>query len=205
MKIIVFGANGKTGRIVIEKALKAGHEVSAFVRDQSKLQMEQPGLTILEGQATVLADVEQAVAGHELVISCLGSDKGMGKSTILHEMTKNIVAAMKKHDVNRIIYMASAGVDKEIPGLTGKMVMKMLANPLADHRNAIAEIKAGGLTYTIARPMGLTDKPETGQYREAMTGIPDKGRSISRADVADFIVKAIANPQYENKSVGLCD
>ena len=205
MKIIVFGANGKTGRIVIEKALKAGHEVSAFVRDQSKLQMEQPGLTILEGQATVLADVEQAVAGHELVISCLGSDKGMGKSTILQEMTKNIVAAMKKHDVNRIIYMASAGVDKEIPGLTGKMVMKMLANPLADHRNAIAEIKAGGLTYTIARPMGLTDKPETGQYREAMTGIPDKGRSISRADVADFIVKAIANPQYENKSVGLCD
>ncbi|MBD3107152.1 SDR family oxidoreductase [Bacillus sp. AGMB 02131] len=205
MKIIVFGANGKTGRIVIEKALQAGHEVSAFVRDQSKLQIEQPGLTIIEGQATVLADVEQAVAGHELVISCLGSDKGMGKSTILHEMTKNIVAAMKKQDVNRIIYMASAGVDKEIPGLTGKMVMKMLANPLADHRNAIAEIKAGGLTYTIARPMGLTDKPETGQYREAMTGIPDKGRSISRADVADFIVKTIGNSQYENKSVALSD
>jgi len=205
MKIIVFGANGKTGRIVIEKALQDGHEVSAFVRDKSKLQMEQSGLTIIEGQATNLAEVEQAIAGHDLVISCLGSDKGMKKTTILHEMTKNIVAAMKKHNVSRIIYMASAGVDKEIPGLTGKMVMKMLANPLADHSNAIAEIKSAGLTYTIARPMGLTDKPATGQYREAMTGIPEKGRSISRADVADFIVRAITDKKYENQSVGLGD
>lgn len=205
MKIIVFGANGKTGRIVIEKALEDGHEISAFVRDKTKLQMEQPGLTIIEGQATNLADAEQAIAGHELVISCLGSDKGMGKTTILHEMTKNIVAAMKKQNVSRIIYMASAGIDKEIPGLSGKLVMKMLANPLADHRNAVAEIKANGLTYTIARPMGLTDKPATGQYREAMTGIPEKGRSISRADVADFIVRAITDKKYENQSVGLGD
>ncbi|MGN1387911.1 MAG: NAD(P)-dependent oxidoreductase [Bacillus sp. (in: firmicutes)] len=205
MKIIVFGANGKTGRIVTEKALENGHHITAFVRDRSKLTLDHPNLNIVEGQAMKPEDVEQAVAGHELVISCLGSDKGMSKTTALHEMTKNIVATMKKHDVNRIIYMASAGIDKEIPGLSGKMVMKMLANPLADHRNAVAEIKANDLTYTVARPMGLTDKPETGQYREAMTGIPDKGRSISRADVADFIVKAITNPQYENKSVALSD
>lgn len=205
MKIIVFGANGKTGRIVTEKALENGHHITAFVRDCSKLTLDHPNLNIVEGQATKAEDVTSAMVGHDLVISCLGSDKGMGKTTALHEMTKNIVAAMKKHDVNRILYMASAGIDKEIPGLSGKMVMKMLANPLADHRNAVAEIKANDLTYTIARPMGLTDKPETGQYREAMTGIPDKGRSISRADVADFIVKAITNPQYENKSVALSD
>ena len=205
MKIIVFGANGKTGRIVVEKALAEGHEVSAFVRDKAKLKLDQPGLSIIEGQATNLADVEQAIAGHDLVISCLGSDKGMSKSTALHEMTKNIVASMKKHNVSRIIYMASAGVEKEIPGLTGKMVMKMLANPLADHRNAIAEIKNAGLTYTIARPMGLTDKLATGQYREALTGVPEKARSISRADVADFIVRAISDEKYVNQSVGLGD
>lgn len=83
--------------------------------------------------------------------------------------------------------------------------MKMLANPLADHRNAIAEIKSNGLTYTIARPMGLTDKPATGQYRETMTVVPEKARSISRADVADFIVRAITDKKYENQSVGLGD
>ena len=203
VKIIVFGANGKTGRLVVEKILEGGHEVSAFVRDPSKLTIQHDNLHIIKGQATEKRAVSDAIKGKELVISCLGSDKGLKKTTVLHDMTSNIVAAMTEHNVDRIIYMASAGIDNEIPGIVGKITMKLLGNVLKDHHNAVAEIKRNSLTYTIVRPLSLTDKPYTGKYREAKTGIPEKGSSISRADVADLIIRAITDEQYQNQSVAL--
>ena len=203
MNVIIFGANGKTGRLVVEKLLEGGHEVTAFVRDSSKLKIQDAHLHITEGQATNKKAVRDAINGKELVISCLGSDKGLKKTTILHEMTSNIVAAMKEHNVTRIIYMASAGIDNEIPGVIGKITTMLLGNVLKDHRNAVEEIKKNKLVYTIARPLSLTDHPYTGKYREAKTGIPEKGRSISRADVADFIIRAMTDEQYLQQSIAL--
>ena len=203
VKIIIFGASGKTGKLVVEATLEGGHEVTAFVRDPSKLTIQHANLNIIKGQATEQRAVSDAIKGKELVISCLGSDNGLKKTTILHEMTSNIVAGMKEHNVSRIIYTASAGIDNEIPGIIGKIMMKLLGNVLEDHYNAVAEIKKNSLTYTIVRPLGLTDNPYTGKYREAMTGIPEKGRLISRADVADFIIRAITDEQYLNQSVAI--
>ena len=203
MNVIVFGANGKTGRLVVERLLKEGHEVTAFVRNPSTLNIQHAHLQITEGQATDKKAVSDAIKGKELVISCLGSDKGLKKTTVLHEMTSNIVAAMKEQNVTRIIYMASAGIDNEIPGIIGKITTVLLGNVLKDHHNAVAEIKKNKLVYTIARPLSSTDHPYTGKYREAKTGIPEKGRSISRADVADFIIRAITDEQYHHQSIGL--
>lgn len=196
MNIIVFGANGKTGKLVVKRTLEDGHEVTAFVRDPSTLSIQLDNLHIVKGQATDKKAVSDAIKGKELVISCLGSDKGLKKTTILHEMTSNILAGMTEHNVDRIIYMASAGIDNEIPGLIGKITMKLLGNVLKDHHNAVAEIKKNSLTYTILRPLSLTDKPYKGQYRETKTGVPENGRSISREDVADLIVRAITDEQY---------
>ena len=203
MNVIVFGANGKTGRLVVEKLLEEGHEVTAFVRNPSALNIQHAHLHITEGQAIDKIAVGDAIKGKELVISCLGSDKGLKKTTVLHEMTSNIVAAMKEHNVTRIIYMASAGIDNEIPGVIGKITTMLLGNVLKDHHNAVAEIKKNKLNYTIARPLSLTDHPYTGKYREVKTGIPEKGRSISRADVADFIIRAMTDEQYHHQSIGL--
>lgn len=148
-------------------------------------------------------EVAQAIGGHDIVVSCLGSSTMMKESTELEEMTKNIVDGMESQHIERLIYTASAGIHKEVPGLVGKLVMKLLENPLIDHGNAVDYIKAYGLTYTIVRPMGLTNGDLTGDYREAKTGIPEKAKSISRADVAHFIVKALETKQYENTSIGL--
>lgn len=203
MNVIVFGANGKTGRLVVEKLLEGGHEVTAFVRDPSTLKIQHANLHMIEGQATDKRAVTDAIKGKELVVSCLGSDKGLKKTTVLYEMTTNIVAGMKEHRLDRIIYMASAGIDNEIPGIIGKITTMLLGNVLKDHHNAVAEIKKNALTYTIVRPLSLTDQPYTGKYREAKKGIPEKGRSISRADVADFIIRAITDEQYQHQSVAL--
>ena len=203
MKIIVFGATGGVGQHVVKQALEKGFEVTAFVRTPSKIEIVHDQLHILQGDAFNKEEVAAAIAGHDAVVSCLGSSQGMKKSTELEEMTKNIVSEMQAQHVKRIVYTASAGINKEIPGVTGKVVMKMLKNALIDHRNAVDYIKAHGLNYTIVRPMGLTNGDLTEKYRESKTSVPDKSKSISRADVAHFIVKALSDEQYENSSVGI--
>ena len=120
-------------------------------------------------------------------------------------MTKNIVQGMKEQQVSRIAYMASAGIDKEIPGVIGKITMKLLGNVLEDHHNAVAVLKDNDLQWTIARPLGLNDKPFTGTYRKDAIGVPKGGRTISRADVADFLYQAIVNEEFIHQSVALSD
>lgn len=127
------------------------------------------------------------------------------KSTELEEMTKNIVDGMQSHDIKRIIYTASAGINKEVPGFIGKFVMLLLKNPLIDHRNAVDYIEAHRLNSTIVRSMGLTNGDLTRKYRETKTGIPENPKSLPRADVAHFIVKALEDKQYENSSVGIAN
>jgi len=203
MKIIVFGATGGVGQHVVKQALEQGFEVTAFVRTPSKISQTHRNLYIVQGDAFNKEEVAKAIAGHDVVISCLGSSQGMKKSTELEEMTKNIVDGMKEHQVTRIIYTASAGIDNEIPGISGKMVMMLLKNSLRDHRNAVHYIKQSGLNYTIVRPLGLTNQPFTGKYREAREGVPEKAKSIPRADVAHFIIKALKDEKYENSSIAI--
>ncbi len=187
MRIIIFGATGGVGQAVVRQALQEGYEVTAFVRTPAKLQVTHEHLTIVTGDALNQDDVSAAIAGHDAVVSCLGSSQGMKKSTELQQMTACIVAGMLQHHVKRIVYTASAGIDRELPGLSGKLIMRLLKNPLMDHRAAVDHILAYDLNYTIVRPLGLTNQPAAGTYRESAAGVPEKSRSIPRADVAHFI------------------
>lgn len=203
MKIIVFGATGGVGQSVVKQALEQGYEVTAFVRTPDKLKVTGEKLTVVQGDAFHVEQVAAAIAGHDAVVSCLGSSQGMKKSADLQTMTKNIVAGMQQHDVKRIVYTASAGINDELPGIGGKLMMGVLKQVLIDHRAAVDAIQEAGLTYTIVRPMGLTNDSFSGQYRESEEGVPGKSKTIPRADVAHFIVKALGNAEYENKSVGI--
>ncbi|HSI66720.1 MAG TPA: NAD(P)-binding oxidoreductase [Planococcus sp. (in: firmicutes)] len=203
MKIIVFGATGGVGQSVVRQALEKSFEVTAFVRNPAKLKVAHDNLRVIEGDAFNPGEVAAAIAGHDAVVSCLGSNQGMNKSTDLQEMVKNIVAGMQKHGVGRIVYTASAGIDKELPGISGKLMMGVLKNALRDHRAAVDIIEAHGLNYTIVRPMGLTNDSFTGEYRESRTSVPEKSKTIPRADVAHFILKALTDAQYERTSIGI--
>ena len=107
--------------------------------------------------------------------------------------------------MSRVAYMASAGIDKEIPGIIGKITIKLLGNVLDDHHNAVAVLKDSDLQWTIARPLGLNDKPFTGAYHKEAIGVPKGGRSISRADVADFLYQALINEEFIHESIALSD
>ena len=203
MKIIVFGATGGVGKRVVKQAVENGFEVTAFVRTPSKLEVSHKNLSVVKGDAFNQAEVAAAIAGHDAVVSCLGSSQGMKKSTELQEMVKNIVTGMQEHHVERIVYTASAGIYNELPGVSGKLMMGVLKNALTDHRAAVDYIEAHGLAYTIVRPMGLSEGPFSGKYRETAEGVPEKSKSISRADVAHFILKALNDKKYENTSIGI--
>lgn len=205
MKLVVFGASGRVGQHVVKLALQQGMKVTAFVRTPSKLQISHPFLHIYHGNALQADDVAAAIKGQHAVISCLASSKGLKKSTELGRMVENIAFGMQKHQIKRIIYVASAGIDGEIPGISGKMMMKTLKYPLMDHRHAVDTIVHYNLDYTIIRPMGLTDDAPIGNYREAVEGIPERGKSIARADVANFIMKTLLDPKYIHQSISIAN
>lgn len=201
MKLIVFGATGRVGQHFVRLAVEAGHEVTAYARTPEKL--ETSGVRIIQGNAFDAKAVAEAIVGHDAVISCVGSSTGMKRSHELEQMGHAIADGMEKAGVKRLVYCASAGVDNEIPGVAGKLMMLMLKNPLADHRNALNYYKSKNITYTIARPMGLKDTPFNPNYMEAFDGVPKGSNSIPCESVAHFMLKALTDKKYENASVGL--
>ncbi|KZZ85395.1 NAD(P)-dependent oxidoreductase [Bacillus sp. SJS] len=203
MKITVFGAGGGTGKEFVRQAAEQGHEIKALVRTPSKFPFQQtPNVTMIVGDALQFSAVMEAVSGSDAVVSCLGAD-GLGKTTVLSEMTGHIIRAMQQNGVKRLGYVASAGIHREIPGLRGKMAAMVLRNVLNDHLRAAELMKESDLEWTIARPMRLMDEPLTGTYRTSMDSVPKDGQKISRADVAHFILSSIDNGTHIRESAGL--
>ena len=121
----------------------------------------------------------------------------------MSDIVRNIISGMNNHGVGRIAYVASAGIHKELTGISGGIVGLLLRNVLADHRRAYELLEKSGIKWTIARPMQLTNGEQTGIYREGLTAVPNRGTKISREDVAHFLLKALSDDTYINKSVAL--
>ncbi len=202
MKIIVFGATGKTGQLFLEEALKAGFDITAYVRNPDKLKLKSDHLKIIKGSVLNFEEVSLAMAGNDAVVSCLGGD-GNEKSTILTEMSDVIVKAMKETKVKRIVYASTAGIHNEFPFVTNFIVKLFLGNAIKDHKGAAKNIMIDSLDYTILRPLALTDGPKTGKYRAVTEGVPKGGKKISRADYASFIAEVVKENKYIKQSIGL--
>ncbi|RAP74453.1 NAD(P)-dependent oxidoreductase [Paenibacillus montanisoli] len=205
MKIVVFGASGRTGQEVVRQALEQGHTVTAFVRSPRKLnagQYQGGALRIMKGDARDIEAVSMAIEGQDAVLSCLGAS-GLRGGAALSDMARNLIAGMKRHGVERIGYVASAGIDNELPGAAGFIVQLLLRRVLAEHRRAAVALADSGLQWTIARPLQLTNGRRRGLYLEARLGVPKGKGRISRADVAHFLIRVLKDPTYVNKSVAL--
>ncbi len=204
MKIVLFGASGKTGRIVLDLALKSGHKVTAVVRSESKITLSHENLTLKTANLFDKSSVIDVSKGHELAISCLGGDANK-KSTLLSDMIKTIVPALKESGVKKIFHISSAGIHNEMPGFIAKLFVNLFfKNAIADHKNAANIIISSGLDYLILRPLSLTDGEMTKKFRTSDTSVPKGGKNIARSDVAYFLIEAIGKDEYKNKSICLC-
>lgn len=203
MRLTVFGASGRTGRPLVQQALDAGHEVVAFVRDSAKLPLQHERLTIVQGDVTRPNEVEAAVRGSNAVLTTVGQTKGSPKD-LQTVATRNIVMAMKKYGVRRLVSLTGAGVDapEDQPKLVNhiiKFALKTLAGAvLQDALGHVDVIKSSDLDWIIVRGPMLTEGPRTNNYRVGWVGVNTSAR-ISRADLADFMLKQVTDNTYLRK------
>ncbi len=200
MRISVLGATGRTGRQVVEQALKAGHEVVAFVRNPDAMGTQHERLAVVQGDILDAERVSEAVAGTDAVISALGPTRDSPEAMLTRGVA-NVVAAMKEHGVRRLIVLTGAGVRLESdPSSLGNSIMLGLLGllvpcALRDAQGAVEVIRASGLDWTVVRVPRLSDGPMTGRVRSGTLRL-GPSHSISRADVVAFVLQQLDDDRY---------
>jgi putative NADH-flavin reductase len=207
MKLIIFGPTSGTGRELMRQALDQGHSVVAFARNPAKIDdIQHENLRVFQGDVLDPAAVESAVAGQEVVLCTIGA--GAARSTLREDGTRNIIAAMEKAGIRRLICLSSLGVGDSranIPFFTKHIIIPVfLRHAFADHERQEAVVRQSSLDWTIVRPPHLINGPRTGEYRH---GFPTTDRQIkakiSRADVADFMLKQLNDDTHIHGTPGL--
>jgi len=208
MKILVIGSTGGTGRALVEQALAQGHHVTAFVRRPEKVTLRHERLEIVQGNVLDEKSVSAAVQGKDAVLSALGHKQWFIKTSILSEGTRNIIAAMQKHGVKRFVCETALGVG-DTRGKLG-LYYTLFVIPVIvffyfkDKERQERYIQESGLDWVIVRPGQLTNSRKRGAARHgAQVGSWWRTVIISRADVADFMLKQLTEDTYLRKTPGI--
>ena len=208
MNLLIIGATGGTGRELVEQALSQGHTVTAFVRNPAKVKIEHERLTVVKGNILEYDSVENAVKGKDAVLSALGHKRWLVKNTILSEGTKSIIQAMEKHGVKRFVCETALGIGDSRGKLglyyTLFVIPFLLYFYFKDKELQERYIRESNLDWTIVRPGQLTNGRKRGVYRHG----PQVGNRfftvrVSRADVADFMLKQLTDKSYLLKTSGI--
>jgi putative NADH-flavin reductase len=225
MKIALFGASGATGKLLTQRCIRAGYEVTAlfrsappshfaFPRPASPGSLEPLNFKIVRGSAFDPAAVRQTIAGADVVLSALGA-KSLKKEDVLERAIPQIIAAMRETEaqakpVRRIIVLGSAGalptsLDKQ-PAWRRWIVQNIVYNtflkwPVASQISQWNSLSRSSLAWTMVMPPMLTNTPGHGVYRIDGDALPPNGSRISREDVADFMMQQIGSPQWIRKGV----
>ena len=203
MNLTIFGATGGVGREVVSQALDAGHHVTAYVRTPAKLSVTHPALTVAAGELTDRDAVQRAVHGADAVISALGPSldrKATGMPLV--DGTRTIVDAMRAEGVERYIGMATPSLRdaRDIGSLLGRLVPFMGRTFLARAYRELLEmsqiVTESDLDWTIARFTRPTDGARTGTVRAGYLGRDHIRASITRADIATFLLDQSSDPRF---------
>jgi len=213
MKIAIFGANGATGRLLTQRSLAAGYQVTALLRTPETFPMRDR-VHVVQGSAFDSPPVREAIAGADVVLSALGASS-LKKEDVLERAVPQIVAAMRETSsqtkpVRRIIVLGSAGalptsLDKQ-PAWRRWIVQNIVYNtflkwPVASQISQWDTLSHSTLDWTMVMPPMLTNGQGRGSYRIDGEALPANGNRISREDVADFMMQQIDNPQWIRKGV----
>lgn len=202
MNITIFGATGRVGSLVMQRALDEGHAVTAFVRDASRLK-QQPTKQVI-GDVRVKEDVFQAIEGADLVVSALGTDK----TTTLTEAIPSMIEAMKRFGVKRIVTVGTAGIlqsrtDPSKVRYEAGDSNRKLTFAAEEHHRVYNQLKATNLDWTIVCPTYLPDGEATGKYRVEKDYLPVDGKMISVGDTAQFVYDELMNQKFNQSRVGI--
>ncbi|MDB6122063.1 MAG: Flavin reductase [Pedosphaera sp.] len=202
MRLFILGATGRTGQALIGQARKRGHHVTAFVRSPQKLGGLGEGVTIRQGDPRSIAELSAALPNHDAVLSALGPP-GLGRTTILRDCASSTVGAMRAANVRQLLVISAAVLFRDAGILPALMRHTLLRNVAEDSAEMERVVIASGLDWTVVRPPRLTNGRLTGKYRVREDHLPNFGFTISRADVADFMIKTAENRASIGKIIGV--
>ena len=209
MKLTVLGATGGIGSQLVTQALGAGHDVTAVVRERSRLAVDHPALRVVTADPTDAWALVPFVTGRDAVLSGLGP-RGRKLVGIASAGTAAALQAMAAADVRRVIVVSAAPLapipDGESPVLRylgTPMIRVVLRDAYADLAVMEAALRDSGAEWTSVRPPRLTDKPLTGHCRRVIGGAVPRGMSISRADVAHAMLAMVDDPSSVRQAVGV--
>lgn len=206
MNILLLGATGRVGSVLLAKALKDGHQVVVLVRTPEKITVTSPHLQIIQGDVLDEAALEKAmtVLPSEAVVNALNTDK----NNTLSRTTPSLIHLMKKHRVNRLIAIGTAGIldsreKPEIYRFQSSESKRKTTTAAEDHLAAYHQMRESDLDWTLVCPTYLPDGEETGQYRVEADMLPADGKKISVQDTAAFAYAQLHNNTFIGKRVGI--
>ncbi|PJE65321.1 hypothetical protein COU91_02270 [Candidatus Saccharibacteria bacterium CG10_big_fil_rev_8_21_14_0_10_47_8] len=203
MKIAIFGATGGTGKELVKQALEQGHEITALVRNPQKLSFTNKRVNIIEGDVLNKDDVSKTIQGNDTVLVALGV-KPPSKAKVVGPGTENIIEAMKRYGVKRLVIESAFFMDEKARQKTFTKILTktLMKGPYADKLIQEEVVRQSGLEWIIVRPVGLKNGPKTGKYNSG-ENLKLKGlfQTISRADVADFMLAQLNSNANVNKAV----
>jgi uncharacterized protein YbjT (DUF2867 family) len=209
VNLLVIGASAGTGARVVASALERGHHVAAFARSPQKLTLASERLTRIAGDFHDRAAVDAAVRGRDAVIITASATTLRAFRDNPHYFSQGtgyVIDAMKAHGVRRLVILSAIGTG-DSRGLVNAFVRAVVIGwilklPFADHERQEELTRTSGLDWVIARPGRLTNGAARGRTVKtaALTPVPS---SISRADLADFLVEAADSDRWLHQSVQL--
>jgi putative NADH-flavin reductase len=207
-RVLIVGANGGTGRQLVTQALERGYAVTALVRDPSRLELDHPHLTVVQGDVLDEGSVKAAMRGQEAVLSALGH-KRLYPTRILSEGTRNILRAMETHGVSRLVCETSLGIGDSAGRMglyyTLFVIPVILPFYFWDKTRQERIIARSTVEWVITRPGVLTNGDKRGHSRHGRhVGSFLWTVRISRADVAEFMLNQLVSDTYLRTAPGVC-
>jgi putative NADH-flavin reductase len=206
MQIIVFGASGSVGKKIVAQALGMDHTVTAFLRNPESLsEMQHRNLKLVKGDVLNAASVETAMPHHDAVFCALGDGR---KGVVRAEGTRNIIRAMEKNGIRRLVCQTTLGSGESRENLNffwrNIMFGAFLKKAYLDHELQERYIKQSHLDWTIVRPAAFTDGEATGKFKRGFSNSEKNLKlKISRSDLAIFMLQQLKDDTYLRKCPGI--
>lgn len=213
MKILLLGATGRTGKQIIQEALKKGHQIAAIARDPEKLGGYK--IDITEGTPYDYGTVEKAIKDCDAVINTLNvsrkSDNPWAPLTapkdLISKSASHVLTAMEKAGIKRIVILSTIGAGrswKTSPGALKFLVtISNLRFAFTDHGRQEKILENSSMDYTICRaPMLSMENNDTGAIATS-EGIMPASRYLSRNSAAEFFIRIIENGEFIRQTISL--
>jgi putative NADH-flavin reductase len=210
MRLVVFGANGATGRLLTRQTLAAGHQVVAVTRRPAGFPIAHGRLSVVEADVHDAQAVDRAVEGADAVLSTLGVPYTRKPINLYSDGIRNIAAAMSRHEVKRLIVVSSSATEPHHHA-DGGFLMNRVLQPLitatigkttySDMRRMEELVRGSDLEWTIMRPSGLFDAPGVTRYELHQDQAP--GIFTSRADLAASLLEQATDVRFVRKAVAV--